>query len=153
MRLAKLVVIALTAMSAQAQAQAQVNSSLPKLAPQVCHVQFEKIDKGENPWTRLIFVKEFEAKIKALEISGTAGAFDELEVMPEIRSYLNDGATGFAQTTKTGAQVHKNALGSLKNAFGFTTVKAGSGAAVARYSNSWVNADLGIVRLEVCRIK
>lgn len=148
MRLAKLVVIAVSAMSFHA--QAQVNSSLPNFAPQVCHVQFEKIDKGENPWMRLIFVKEFDANIKAAEISGTAGAFDELEVFPELRSWLNDGVT---VTTKTGAQVHKNALESLKNAFGFTTVKAGSGAAVASYSNSWINAELGIVRLEVCRIK
>ena len=151
MRLSKLVVLAVSAMSFQA--QAQVNSSLPNFAPQVCEVQFEKIDKGENPWMRLSFAKEFDGNIKAAEISGIAGAFDELEVLQELRSWLNDGATGFAQTTKTGAQVHKNALGSLKNAFGFTTVKAGSGAAVARYSNSWVNADLGIVRLEVCRIK
>lgn len=153
MRLAKLVVIALTAMSAQAQAQAQVNSSLPKLAPQVCHVQFEKIDKGENPWMRLSFAKEFDGNIKAAEISGIAGAFDELEVLPEIRSYLNDGVAGFALTKKTGAQVQKEALESLRNSYSFETVRAGSGVAVARYSNSWVNAELGIVKLEVCRAK
>ena len=151
MRLATLVVLAVSAMSFHA--QAQVNSSLPNFAPQVCHVQFEKIDKGENPWTRLSFAKEFDANIKAAEISGTAGAFDELEVLPEIRSYLNDGATGFAQTTKTGAQVQKEALQSLRNSYSFETVKAGSGEAVARYSNSWVNAELGIVKLEVCRAK
>lgn len=151
MRLAKLVVIALSAMSVQA--QAQVNSSHPKLAPQVCQVQFEKIDKGENPWMRLIFVKEFDANIKAAEQNGTAGAFDEMEVLPEIRSYLNDGVAGFTQTTKTGAQVQKEALESLRNSYSFETVKAGSGEAVARYSNSWVNAEQGIVKLEICRAK
>ena len=148
MRLAKLVVLTVSAMSFHA--QAQVNSSLPNFAPKVCEVQFEKIDKGENPWMRLIFVKEFDAKIKALEITGIAGAFDELEVLPELRSWLNDGVT---VTTKTGAQVQKEALESLRNSYSFETVRAGSGVAVARYSNSWVNAELGIVKLEVCRAK
>lgn len=116
--------------------------------PQVCEVQFETIAKSESPWERLQYVKNVRKTVQKPYFE-----LDEIREMPTaVASFLKseNGASG-TSNEKTGYEVFNSTLKS--SWISFETVDIESGRPIARYSSSWVNAEQGKVRLEICRLK